>query len=100
MTGEDVKSMVDSHSLFLDSIYADPPKLDYQPGTVDIVTIAGGQYLPVLLVSLLMLRRTGSTLPVEVFLTDTSEYELQMCEVVFPSLNAKCLIMSDYLISS
>ncbi|OJJ50645.1 hypothetical protein ASPZODRAFT_57436 [Penicilliopsis zonata CBS 506.65] len=66
-------------------------------GTSGIVSSAGKSYLPVFVASLRMLRRTGSTLPVELFVKDESEYEKKICEEVLPSLNARCLVLSDIL---
>lgn len=54
-----------------------------------IVTVGGGSYFPPLLVSLRLLRRTGTTLPVEVFLPK-EEYEPELCERVLPGLDAAC----------
>lgn len=92
-----VDSMRDAHNLFVEIITSSAPKLEYVPGTRGIVTSAGGPYFPVLLVSLLMLRRTGSKLPVEVLVENSEEYEPLICEVVFPALGAKCIILSDIL---
>jgi alpha 1,2-mannosyltransferase len=72
----------------------------FEKGSRGIVTSAGGALLPVLIVSLKMLRRTGNSLPVEVFLADDSEYEAKLCEVVLPSLNAKCLLLEDPLFNA
>ena len=62
-----------------------------------IVTTGGLELFPVLLVSLRMLRRTGCTLPVEVFLGDQAEYNevASVCENILPSLNARCHTVSD-----
>ncbi|KAB8294260.1 hypothetical protein EYC80_009687 [Monilinia laxa] len=95
MEEKDIQIMKRSHSWFVDQIMQNAPKLEYKDGTQGIVTSAGGDYFPPLLVSLRFLRRTGSTLPVEVFLATPDEYEPLMCETVLPSLNAKCLILSD-----
>lgn len=56
-----------------------------------IVTIGGGKYFPILMVSLRFLRRTGTTLPVEVFVPQ-AEYEADVCEQVLPTLNAVCRV--------
>ncbi|KAB8255369.1 nucleotide-diphospho-sugar transferase [Aspergillus pseudonomiae] len=69
----------------------------FVPGTVGIVSSAGGTYLPTFVVSLSLLRRTGSTLPVELFMKDRTEYEGHICEVVLPQLGAKCLVLSEIL---
>ena len=97
MPREDVELMRAAHQYFVDSIKVSPPKMSYTPGTRGVVTTAGGVYLPVLVISLRMLRRTGSTLPMEVFLASPSEYEGDICRDVLPSLNARCLIISDIL---
>ncbi|THC88132.1 hypothetical protein EYZ11_012420 [Aspergillus tanneri] len=69
----------------------------YQSGTKGIVSAAGGRYLPTFVVTLRILRRTGSTLPVELFLRDYLEYEPYVCEVVLPRLNARCIVLSEIL---
>jgi alpha 1,2-mannosyltransferase len=99
MNDSDLESMHESHSLFVDMLNSKSPTLEYEKGAKGIVTSAGGSYFPVLIVSLLMLRRSGSTLPVEVFLTTPSEYE-PLCDSVLPSLNAKCIVLSDLLVDT
>ncbi|KAJ5811695.1 hypothetical protein N7474_007996 [Penicillium riverlandense] len=100
MPAHDVLRMTKAHSDFVDAINANPPSLSYVPGSRGLVCTAGGQYLPILVISLRMLRRTGSRLPVEVFLANHDEYEEHICEKVLPSLNAKCVILSDVLDAS
>jgi alpha 1,2-mannosyltransferase len=94
---KDVNSMRRSHAWFLNQISHELLALEYNSGTQGIVTSAGGEYFPTLLVSLQFLRRTGSTLPVEVFLSSPEEYEEQICTKVLPALNAKCIILSNIL---
>ena len=55
--------------------------------------------MPVLLVSLRLLRRTGCSLPVEVFIPTFDGYEPKLCEKVLPSLNAKCVMLADDLLN-
>ncbi|GKZ22700.1 hypothetical protein AbraCBS73388_008869 [Aspergillus brasiliensis] len=93
----DVDTMKNAHSGFVDAINTNPPQLNYTRNTRGLVSTAGGSYLPVLVISLRMLRRTGSKLPVEVFLADEGEYEEHICEVVLPSLNARCVLLSEIL---
>jgi alpha 1,2-mannosyltransferase len=95
LEAKDVDSMRKSHAWFVNQINHEAPALEYEEGSRGIVTSAGGEYFPTLLVSLQFLRRTGSTLPVEVFLATTEEYEPQMCDEVLPALNAKCIIISN-----
>ncbi|KAI9930814.1 hypothetical protein MW887_011572 [Aspergillus wentii] len=97
MPPQDVAQMKSAHGQFVDAISSNPPALPYKQGTRGIVSTAGGSYLPVLVISLRMLRKTGSTLPMEVFLADWTEYEGYICNVVLPSLNAKCVVLSEIL---
>ena len=69
---------------------------DIYKGT-GVVTVAGGPYFPPALLSIRMLRKTNSTLPVQVFLQSQSEYERAICEEVLPALNAECFVIEDYL---
>lgn len=97
MPDGDVEKMRTAHSKLVYKLNTDPPKMVYTPGTQGIVSTAGGTYLPVLVISLRMLRRTGSKLPMEVFLADSAEYEPYICETVLPELNAKCIVLSDII---
>jgi len=81
-----------SHSGF-SKINEEAPRLFSGAG---IVTTAGGSYFPPLLLNIRMLRRTNSTLPVQVFLR-RNEYDETICETVLPELNAACLVIDDYL---
>lgn len=94
---DDVETMKEAHTGFVGAVTSEPLQLQYIPGTKGIVSTAGGSYLPVLVISLRMLRRTGSMLPMEVFLADEHEYEEYICGVVLPSLNAKCIVLSRIL---
>jgi alpha 1,2-mannosyltransferase len=97
---EDITTIKEAHTGFVNTIANSPPDLPYLPGTKGIVSTAGGTYLPVLVISLRMLRRTGSTLPMEIFLSDEDEYEEYICDIVLPSLNARCIVLSHILISA
>ena len=69
--------------------------LPYEKHTRGIVTTAGGPYLPVAVVSIHMLRRTGSELPVEIFLASQDEWDSEICSTVLPALNAQCVVLQD-----
>ena len=93
-----VGPMQRAHDAFVQSINSSEVlKSGHIPGTKGIVSSAGSSYLPLFVTSLRMLRKTGSTLPVEVFVKDQGEYEKVICEKVLPSLNARCLVLSDIL---
>ena len=97
MNTRDLGRMRKAHGQFVEAIEQNPPALSYTPGTQGLVTTAGGSYLPVLVISLRMLRRTGSQLPMEVFLATPDEYEEYICDEVLPSLNAKCVVLSEII---
>lgn len=93
-----VQKMRDAHASFVDEIKQSKDlKPIHTPGTRGIVSTAGGSYFPVSLASIRMLRRAGSTLPVEIFVKDANEYEAHLCEEVLPEYNAKCVILSELL---
>ncbi|GES62873.1 alpha-1,2-mannosyltransferase [Aspergillus terreus] len=97
MYPEDVETMRTAHRGFVEDLRAQSLDLHYLPNTRGLVSTAGGSYLPVLVISLRMLRQTGSELPVEVFLANDDEYEPYICDVVLPSLNARCVVLSHIL---
>ncbi|OJD11493.1 hypothetical protein AJ78_07747 [Emergomyces pasteurianus Ep9510] len=98
MPGADVLRMQQAHTSFLQQAKTLPDlKPVFIPRSRGVVYTAGGSYLPVLVSSLRMLRRTGSNLPVELFLKDHNEYESSICDEVIPSLNGRCVVLSDIL---
>ena len=99
MPKKDVETMRKAHQKFVEGIQDGHPQMVFTPGSQGLVSTGGGKYLPIFVISLRMLRRTGTTLPVEVFLADHDEYEEHICEEVLPSLNATCVIMDDILSS-
>lgn len=100
MSETDVKRVRLMHQAFLKALNQTRNAPFYIPGTRGIVSTAGGKYLPVITVSLRMLRRSGSKLPMEVFLSTYDEYEPYICNNVFRKLNARCVIMEPILKSS
>lgn len=94
MEAADIKRMREAHSNFVSDM-KHMPAMPYEAGTRGIVMTGGFNQLPVLVISVRMLRRAQSDLPVEVFVADRAEWDDQICNVVLPSLNAKCLLFSD-----
>jgi alpha 1,2-mannosyltransferase len=92
----DMQAMQESHQRVVINIETNPPILSYQKGTRGLVTTAGAQYLPNVIISLRMLRKTGCRLPMEVFLSTQREWETYICETVLPKLNAKCIVQSSH----
>jgi len=94
---QDVDELRDAHKRYVRQLPELAAKLPYAKGTRGIVTMAVGEYLPVLVVSLRMLRRTGSGLPVEVYMRSRDGCERDVCERILPGLNARCLVMAEVL---
>lgn len=90
--------MREAHQDFLQTIRETLPEYiaptAASPSQRGIVTVGGGKFFPPLLVSLRILRRTGTTLPVEVFIPQ-QDYEAELCDSVFPSLGATCRVFPD-----
>lgn len=89
------KAMLKAHYMMRRSAQRLAPKLPFVKATTGIVTTANADYMPIFLVSLRLLRRTGCKLPVEVFIDDWSKYEPLLCDTVLPSLNAHCVVLSN-----
>ncbi|BFZ58886.1 mannosyltransferase [Savitreella phatthalungensis] len=99
MTEEQVATMKAAHDKYVDRIAGQESNVDlvYANGTRGIVVTAGGKYLPLVAMTLRLLRRFGSKLPMEVFLENPSEYESHFCQQVLPSFNARCVILAEYI---
>jgi alpha 1,2-mannosyltransferase len=91
----DEQSLLRAHYVMRTSAQRLSESLPFTRDSVGIVTTANPKYMPVLLVSLRMLRKTGSTLPVEVFVGSKAEYDHHTCEHILRKLNARCRIISN-----
>lgn len=83
------------HRAFASTLRREQFTLPFVAKTRGIVTTAGGKYLPVAVVSVRMLRETNCKLPVEVFLGTQNEWDSEICDDVFPVLNARCVVLAD-----
>lgn len=90
-----IKTMQEAHELMISQV--SNMTLPYVNGTRGIVSTAGGANLPIFLISLRMLRRTGSNLPVELFLRSDEDHGQYLCDELLPSLNARCVVLDDFL---
>ena len=97
LTQDNVHNIRDAHSRFMVQIPRLAAQIPFKKDTRGVVTTAAGEFLPTLVVSLRMLRRTGSKLPVQVFVESRDVYEKEICEEVLPALNATCFLLSDVL---
>ncbi|UZJ56089.1 hypothetical protein CBS101457_005409 [Exobasidium rhododendri] len=89
-------AMRKSHKKFVKNINERKLSVIYQRGQQGIVVTAGLDDLPAVLVQLRLLRRTGSLLPVEVFLLTQEDYDLKICRDTLPKLNAQCKILEEH----
>lgn len=92
----DIESLRSSHAALLEKLQFQDISAEIYNGT-GIVTVGGGEYFGPAIIGLHMLRKTGSTLPVEIFLADEAEYEASLCDDYLPSFGAHCLIISSFL---
>lgn len=96
----DVRKLHDAHARFRRFVdeyplyERDVDRLFHHRG---VVLVGGGEFYGPAIVSILMLRDTGSALPVELFLPTWAEYEPALCEDYLPRLKAKCLVLDDFL---
>lgn len=96
-----ISSLQSSHANFAKTL-TEGNKLSviYQSGHQGIVVTATLHELPQLLISLRLLRRTRSSLPVEIFLLTQDDYDSKLCREIFPKLDAHCSILEEHLDSS
>lgn len=96
MNTSSVTTMRQAHEDYLQTVQQ--LTVPFRPGTSGIVSTAGDIYLPVFIISLRMLRRTGCQLPVELFLRSRDEHGPYLCDTLLPSLNARCIHLDDIAI--
>ncbi|KAI0124002.1 alpha-mannosyltransferase [Xylariales sp. AK1849] len=94
---EAIKTLQGAHDAMVNLSQTLAPALPYRKHTRGIVTTAGGKYFGIVVVSLRMLRRSGSRLPVIVLLDTHADYDALVCEEIFAALNAECVILSYLL---
>lgn len=99
MNEADLSRMKSAHSNFIKDIQSTPARLAYVPGTKGIIATASEHFLATLTVSLSMLRKTGSDLPVEVFLDKPTPYAEDYCFNILRPLNAQCRFLLDIFIA-
>ncbi|KAH0066661.1 nucleotide-diphospho-sugar transferase, partial [Aureobasidium melanogenum] len=95
---DSIPALQTAHSKFVSTLKSWPDHLAEQifSGT-GIVIVGGGEYFGPAIIGIHMLRRSGSDLPVQVFVADESEYEDKLCQDYLPKLGAECLILSDFI---
>ena len=94
LNGSDFEELKELHKTVVRDVRGLSQSLPFKRGTRGIVAAVDNDGLTILTTSLRMLRIAGSTLPVEIFLP---KYEQVPCEIIFPSLGARCVLLSDVL---
>lgn len=64
-------------------------------GLSGVMFIGGGKYSWLSLLSIIQLRKTGSKVPVELFIPSKEEYEPHFCDVVMPKYDARCVVFEN-----
>lgn len=67
---------------------------DHYKDSKGYLYIGGGQYSWLSLLSIKQLRKTGATLPVELFIPTIEDYEHHFCEIILPQYNARCVVFT------
>lgn len=101
---KEVSALQDSHNKFMDSmpllfpqdLYDLGEDLDFMVGD-GIVYLGGGKYNQLVLLSISLLRSSGSKLPIEVIMPKRGDYDIDLCNTILPMYNGRCKIMEDYL---
>jgi alpha 1,2-mannosyltransferase len=95
---DSISALQTAHSNFMSVLQTWPDRLaDKIFNGTGVVIVGGGEYFGPAIIGIQMLRRTGCKLPVQVFVTDKSEYEDKLCKDYLPKLGAECLILSDFI---
>ncbi|EFQ31314.1 uncharacterized protein GLRG_06458 [Colletotrichum graminicola M1.001] len=98
-----LESLTAQHAAFVSAVRSTlSEKLPYWNGTRGVVMTAGGGYLGTALTSILMLRRSGSRLPVHLFLDTRAERAAAagFCDGILRRMAVECLVVEDLLLAS
>jgi alpha 1,2-mannosyltransferase len=97
---EEKEQLRTNHQKFVDNLGEVGELFPFTRRARGIVTTAGEKYVNALLVSLRVLRRVGSKLPVEVFFDAQTESTDRVCNGMLKKLNAECRFFSDVWIAT
>ena len=94
---DQLDSLKQTHNAFVQSIRELAPNMPFQPGSRGIVMTVSNHYLGIAITSLLMLRRAGSKLSVQLFLDSADDNDRRRCDEAVERLNTRCLSIDDFL---
>jgi len=95
LSGKVRTSLRDAHSSFVSGLADLATKLPFRPGTTGIVTSTGASNFGQVVTLLLMIRQSGSTLPVQVILELSSPSVNHLCSTALRPLGATCVFPQD-----
>lgn len=100
----ELNSLKDSHKKFTSSMILEYPEDLFKFGIFNkfmkgngIVYLGGDDYNQLALISIKMLRSMGSILPIELIVPKESDFDIELCNSILPTLNASCKVMSHFL---
>ncbi|BFZ57003.1 mannosyltransferase [Savitreella phatthalungensis] len=101
VSDSELQMMRESYNSAKASMAAIAPRLPYVPGTRGIIFTVSTESMSFLTVSLRMLRKVGSRLPVEVWIWDrkvefADPYLMSVCDKLWAPLNVRCMYTTDY----
>lgn len=88
---EERDSMKKSHDGYVLKVKDIAAKLPFERGSRGVVMTAGESHLGIAVTSLLMLRQTGCSLPVQLFLNDPNDRTRRVCEAVLGNIDVECI---------
>lgn len=97
---EQIPKLIELYQIatFGNILKTDPEWNSYRD-TKGYVIIGGGRFSWLSYLVIKQIRATGSTLPVELFIPSSAEYEEKFCEELLPKYNAKCNVFDDKLVT-
>jgi alpha 1,2-mannosyltransferase len=95
LTEEDEAVFRASHASFINQLPEFASHLPYHVGTTGIVTTAGERNFGQAISLVLMARRTGSRLPIQIMLDSSSPWIDLVCSETMPRFNAACVSLPD-----
>lgn len=93
VTESNKQDLLKQHTKLVKNLPETYPDGIYEKDSLGIVYVGGNKFSWLTLLSIMNLRATGSKLPVEVLIPKYEEYELSICQNVFPHYNAKCIYL-------
>lgn len=94
ITHNQIWHMKTAHAAYVDEARSGTIHLDYEVDTAGIVTTVSDDDLGLVVLQVLMLRRTECQLPVEVFVSSDAVAQSPVCTDMLAGLNTKCISMA------